>query len=105
MKRTLEEVIAVYLSTREGPVLVGEVPVRAAQRAGCLVVYAGVRRDRPVRAYATHEQFLNLLSWSARGRGTALHHWTTVYREWLPSAGRYVWAFKPLRVLLEGEAS
>jgi len=103
VKRTLEEIIPVYLSTGERAVLVGEVPARTAQRAGCLVIWRGIKRDRPARAYATPEQLASLLSWLAGGRGTALHHWKTVYREWLPSAGRYIWSHKPLRVLL-GEA-
>jgi len=101
MDREPETVIPLYLAFDGSRTLVGEVPVQAAQRAGCLVVWRGVRKDRPVRAYATREQFLDLLSWLAGGSGTALGGWRTVYREWLPGAGRYVWSHKPLALLGE----
>jgi len=96
MDRELEQTIPLYLEADGTRTLAGEIPVRAAERAGCLVIWCGIKRDRPIRAYADAEQLASLLSWLASTHGSALNDWRTVYRESLPQSGRYIWSVKRL---------
>jgi len=79
----------------------GDVSLSAITDPSVIVVWAGVHRDRPVRAYCTGDVPAELWSELAAGSGSALRPGLrTVYREWLPGAGCYVWTL--MRALPDG---